>query len=91
MPENQSIASETAALELLAAEHQAFERQHDELLRQYKGQFVALYGGRVADHDPDDEALAVRMFRDYGDVPFYITRVEDTPAVYEVPSPELMR
>ena len=36
-----------------------------------------------------DETLAARMFAKFGDAPFYIGRVEDTPSVYEVPSPEL--
>ena len=73
----------------LAAERRAFERQRRQLMRRYAGQFVALSGGRVVDHDKDDETLAARMFRKLGDAPFYIARLEDTPTVCEVPSPEL--
>jgi len=29
------------------------------------------------------------MFRKLGDAPFYIARLEETPAIYEFPSPEL--
>ena len=73
----------------LAAERRAFERQRRQLMRRYAGQFVALSGGRVMDHDKEDETLAARMFRKLRDAPFYIARLEDTPTVCEVPSPEL--
>jgi len=55
----------------------------------YAGQHVAFFGGRVVDHDRDDEALAARMFEKFGGAPFYIARVEETPSVYEIPSPEV--
>ncbi len=58
-------------------------------MRRYAGQYVALRGGRVLDHDEDDEALAARMFKKYGDAPFYIAHLEEAPSVYEFPSPEL--
>ena len=74
----------------VATERRAFERQRAQLMRRYPGQFVALSGGRVVDHDKEDETLAARMFRKLGDAPFYIARLEDNPTDYEVPSPELM-
>jgi len=58
-------------------------------MRRFPGQYVALSAGRVVDHDEDDEVLAARMFTKVGDASFYIARVEETPTVYEVPSPEL--
>jgi len=72
-----------------AAERRAFEHQRVRLMRRYPGQYVALSGGRVVDHDKDDEKLAARMFKELGDGPFYIARLEDLPLIYEVPSPEL--
>ena len=77
------------AEENLAAERHAFERQREQLMRRYPGQYVALSGGRVVDHDKQDEALAARMFRKFGDAAFYIARLEQRPTIYEVPSPEL--
>ena len=58
-------------------------------MRRFPGQYVALSAGRVVDHDEDDEVLVARMFTKVGDASFYIARVEETPTVYEVPSPEL--
>ena len=67
----------------MAAERRTFERQRARLRRRYAGEYVALSGGRVVAHDKDDEALAARMFRKFGDKPFYIARVEEGPAVCE--------
>ena len=70
----------------LAAEQKAFERQKPQLMRRYKNQFVALYGGRVVDHDKECEALAARMYAKLGEVPWWIARVEKHPTVYDIPS-----
>ncbi|MEY2427481.1 MAG: hypothetical protein QOJ40_366 [Verrucomicrobiota bacterium] len=71
------------------AERRAFERQRVQLMRRYAGEYVALSDERVVDHDTDDEALAARMFKKLGETPFYIARLEETPSVFELPSPEL--
>jgi len=73
----------------LASECRAFEGQRKQLMRRYAGEYVAVFGGRVVAHDKDDEVLAARMFRKFGDAPFYIARVEENSTVCEVPSPEL--
>ena len=77
------------AEESLAAERRAFERQRAQLMRRYPGEYVALSGERVVDHDKQDEALAARMFKKFGNAAFYIGCLEQSPTVYEVPSPEL--
>jgi hypothetical protein len=78
-----------SAEDALAANEQAFQRQRAELLRRYEGEYVALRAGRVVAHGPDDEELARRLFADSGDQPFYIAKVEQTPTIHELPSPEL--
>ena len=85
-----SKTSPRLAEESLTAERRAFESQRAQLMRRYPGEYVALSGGRVVDHDKQDEALAARMFRKFGDAAFYIARLEQSPTVYEVPSPELV-
>ena len=84
-----SKTSPQIAEESLAAERRAFEHQRAQLMRRYPGEYVALAGGRVVDHDKQDEALAARMFAKFGEATFYIARLEQSPTVYEVPSPEL--
>ena len=89
VPKIQTKVSLALAEDVSAPERRAFQRQRPQLMRRYAGQYVAIYGGRIAGHDKNDETLAARMFARFGDAPFYIGRVEDTPSVYEVPSPEL--
>jgi|GEM_PF-2111695 len=74
----------------LAQEQRAFRRKHTQLLQRYEGQFVALHQGRLAGYGKDDEELALRMFKKFGDAPFYIAKVEKEPTVYELPSPEVV-
>lgn len=84
-----SKTSPQVADESVAVERRAFERQRVQLMRRFPGEYVALSGGRVVDHDKQDEVLAARMFARMGDTVFYIARLEESPTVYEVPSPEL--
>lgn len=70
-------------------EQRIFHRLLPKLLRRYCGEYVAVFNGRVFDHDKNDEALAARMFKKVGDADFYIGRVEKKPTIYEFPSPEL--
>jgi Family of unknown function (DUF5678) len=77
--------------EPFAAKERVFYKKRARLLQRYRGQFVALYQGRVVGHGPSDEELARQMFEKFGDAPFLIQRVEKEPTVYEVPSPEVVR
>lgn len=83
------ITTRAELIEPLAREAQALRRKLPRLLKDYEGQFVALYRGRVGGHGADDEELARRMYERLGDVPFYIARVERQPTVYDLPSPEV--
>ncbi len=73
----------------LREEEAVFQRKLPQLLRSHRGEYVAVYHGRVVAHGPDDEELARRMFTRLGYVPFLIARVEEEPTVYEIPSPEV--
>jgi triphosphoribosyl-dephospho-CoA synthetase len=73
----------------LAAERKAFEQQRTRLMAKYACRYVALLNAQVVDNDKNDDELAERMFKKFGDAPFYIGHVTDTPSVYEMPSPEL--
>jgi hypothetical protein len=84
-----SNPSPRLAEESLAAERRSFECQRAQLMRRYPGEYVALSGGRVVDHDKQDEALAARMFKKFGNAAFYVGCLEQSPTVYEVPSPKL--
>jgi hypothetical protein len=70
------------------SEEQAFLKKRPQLLKRYAGKFVAVYRGRVVGHGRNDEELAGRMYKRFGDAPFYIGKVQAGLPVYELPSPE---
>lgn len=65
--------------ERIKAEAQAFQSQHAELVRNYLGQFVAIYNGHLVDHDPDFEALHGRIRQKFGQQPVLLRQVEIQP------------
>lgn len=91
MPRTKQVIPPEPIDDPLAVEEAAFRRKRAQLLRKYKGQYVALYQGTVIGHAVDDEDLARRMFEIVGDVPFYIGKVDSDPTIYDVPSPEVGR
>lgn len=91
MATSRKLKEQEPGEDLLAAQERAYCKKRARLLQRYRGQFVALYQGRVVGHGPSDEDLARQMFEKFGDAPFFIQRVEKEPTVYEVPSPEVVR
>lgn len=63
----------------LAQEEAAYARLYPRLARSYLHHFVAIYAGRVVDHDPDFETLFLRVQAQLGDRPVLLRRVDDTP------------
>ena len=46
-------------------EQAAYERQREEIIAQYEGEYVAVHGGKVVDHDLDEIALLRRINANY--------------------------
>lgn len=75
----------------IAIEQQAYERQHQQLLAHYKGQYIAMFRGEIVDNDVDDIALSRRIRSQYGSTPVLITPVLDEPIqTFYVRSPRLV-
>jgi hypothetical protein len=73
-------------------EQAAFANMLPDLLRQYKEQYVAVYQGKVIDHDQDQMALAVRIQTDHPDKIILIKKVTAEPdKVLYSRSPRLLR
>lgn len=54
----------------------AFREMHPELLKRYRGHWVAIYDGKLVDSDANDSILHRRMMKKYGYyTPFYMQRV----------------
>jgi len=60
------------------------------LWRQYPNQYVAVYQGRLSDHDPDQLALLQRVEEHYLEIPVLIRQVLAEPEeVYTFRSPRV--
>jgi hypothetical protein len=63
-------------------EEQHFCAQHDQLLDQYEGQFIAMHEGQVIDSDADELTLYLRIRQKFPMVGILIKQV--TPALETV-------
>ena len=57
------------------------------LLRRYRGEYLAILGDRMLDHDEDFTALAERVFRAIGERPVYMPKVGAEEELVRVRSP----
>lgn len=79
------------ASRILARETEAFRAMHDQLLKEYAGQYVAIHQGQLVDHDPDQFALYLRMDKLYPDEILLIKQVSPVvDEVYTIRSPRLI-
>ena len=75
---------------IMQRESAAYRTMHADLLARYRGEYVAIYQGRLIDHDPDQAGLLKRIEQQYPDSPVLITPVLDQPEeVYTFRSPRL--
>ncbi len=73
-----------------------FEAHKKTLTRRYPGEYVAIVGARVVDHDRQFDPLARRMFARLGVRPIFMPRIpargeRDAEPTVNVPSPRLVR
>ena len=70
---------ETLEEDAIHDETEAFWRQHDELLAEFPGLYVAMRQGNVVDHDSDVSLLEARVRVRFGPQPVLIAPVTPTP------------
>lgn len=74
----------------MLSEMHAFSEMHEELLERYPGEYVAIYQGKLIDHDPDQLRLFQRVAQRYANLPVLIKQVlSDPEEVYSFRSPML--
>jgi hypothetical protein len=72
-------------------EQRAFRRLLPELLKAYRGQYVAVHEGQVVESGPDKLDVAGRAYARFGYVPIYVSLVSDQPTPpVRIPSPRLL-
>ena len=67
--------------EAMLREIEAFRSMHATLRRDHLGEYVAIHGGRLVDHDPDPVALLRRVRREYPGQTVLRRKVEDAAEV----------
>jgi hypothetical protein len=75
-------------------EVETFERMWPELFAKYRGRTVAIYNGRIVEVGRPGEGVAEvagRVYDRIGYVPVYVQQVEETPRVYKITGPRLVR
>ena len=93
------VMDELARKYLAAARRQAIDREfehyqalHASLRDQYMGENVAIYEGKLVDHDANALTLVRRVRAKYGDAPVLVTLVRAKPVQeFVVKSPRLVR
>jgi plasmid stability protein len=66
----------------------AWYRKHrPQLLRRYRGEYVAIADGSVVDHGRDFNALAARVFTRFGNRNIYMPRVQSNEPTARIRSP----
>jgi hypothetical protein len=71
----------------LSADIRWYERNRERLVRDYRGEYVAILERRVVDHDPSFEALAERVFKREGSRNVFMPRVDASRGPLRVHSP----
>ena len=80
-----------AQMEAFEREQAAFERMKPELLRTHRGKVVAIYQGQVVQVGTDIAETLDAVYDQFGYVPCYVQRVEETPPVYKFPYRQVVR
>jgi hypothetical protein len=80
-----------AQMEAFERERVAFERMKPELLRTHRGKVVAIYQGQVVQVGTDIAETLDAVYSQFGYVPCYVQRVEETPHVYKFPHRKVVR
>jgi hypothetical protein len=63
----------------MSREIAAYENMHSELITTHDGEFVAVFDGKLIDHDPDELALMRRIDTRYPNEVVLLKRVRPMP------------
>ncbi len=89
--EGQNLLYVSPDREAMLQEQTAYQTMLPQLLAQYKNEFVAIYQGKVVDHDTNKIALVVRLDESYPDAVVLVQQVTDKPEkVLRMRSPRLI-
>ena len=86
--EQQESRGDESYLQILAEEVAWYAQPQHERAK-YAGEFVAVRGGEIIDHDRDQDSLDLRVRERWGDAPILIVLADwDSPPEYIITSPK---
>jgi hypothetical protein len=62
----------------ISEESATYRLLHDDIKKQYLGQYIAMLNGEIVDHDPDFQTLRQRIRERFGENPVLMTLVEES-------------
>ncbi|MBU4266869.1 MAG: DUF5678 domain-containing protein [Candidatus Altiarchaeales archaeon] len=89
-PKIRDISQSTDSMASFEREKAAFLKMENDLLKKYKGNFVAVLGQKVVDSDRDMQVLMKRVYKKHGYVPAYMQKVGGRRTI-RMPSPRIKR
>jgi len=89
--ETHSARPEPSRVSEIAQDIRWYEDNTASLLERFEGQYLAIVGQEVVDHDVDVEALASRVEAEYGSRSVYMPECRRTRRVVDVRSPSVAR
>jgi hypothetical protein len=63
----------------LEAEEATFLKMHSGLKEKYFGEYVTIYKQELIDHDASLDALSDRIYKRFGNIPVWISKVKENP------------
>lgn len=89
--EEQKIEDLTTPLDIDMFEmsKEYYKENKNELLKIYKGKYIAIIGKEVIDSDKDFSKLAQRIYKKYGYQTIYMPFVEEKEEIVKIPSPSV--
>ena len=88
--EHASSTAQTLPVDPLDQEVTFFETQHDQLVAQFLGQYIAMYQGKVVAHEGDLDTLIANVHKTHPAVPVLFRQVQATlPPLLHFRSPRL--
>jgi len=72
---------------LLRSAKKYYKKNQKNLLKKYRGKYIAIWNNKVIDSDRDFSRLAARVYKVYGYQTIYMPLVDGKKSVMKIPSP----
>lgn len=90
--EYQALVAQPQSSDLgLEQERTAFQRLLPQLLKEHRGEWVAIVDGQPVEFGPDFSSVIVPVRQRFGQRPVYVHEISEQVRIYKISSPRLIR